>query len=387
MNRADDALGRLSTAQLRAAFDGVEDLTIGLEEEVLLVDPQSFELVPRAAQVLDRIGAGDLFKLELPAAQLEILTPPSATVADAAAVLRRGRTILVDRCGDLAAALAAGIHPSAEREGELNRGPRYDAIRDDYRLIARRQLVCALQVHVAVRGASRALAVYNALRCYLPEIAALAANAPFEAGIDTGLASVRPTISAMLPRQGVPPRIDSWEDLATQLRWGAVAGSVPEPRRWWWELRPHVSYGTLEVRVADAQITTADAAGIAAFVHSLVGWLASRHEAGEQLAVAAGWRIAENSWSACRDGIEGSLADLETGARVGTGERLGELCDVLAPTAARLRCSDELSHAAALARRNGAVAQREFAATHGVAALAPWLSACFAASDSPTTRD
>src|SRR5213075_2861884 len=134
-----------------------------------------------------------------------------------------------------------------------------------------------LQVHVAPGDAERTLAVYNALRGHLPELAALAANAPFHAGRDTGFASVRPLIGGLLPRQGVPPAIPSWEAFAETLRWGRVAGAVPEPRRWWWELRPHLAFGTLELRVPDAQTTVADAAAVAAFVHALVARLGERH--------------------------------------------------------------------------------------------------------------
>ena len=145
--------------------------------------------------------------------------------------------------------------------------------------MARRQLVCALQVHVAVGGADRTLAVYNALREHLPELAALAANAPFHAGADTGLASIRPKISEGLPRQGIPPAFASWEELAAELRWGRTAGALPELALWWWELRPHLSHGTLELRVPDAQTTIAEAAAVAAVGQALVVRLAERHDA------------------------------------------------------------------------------------------------------------
>lgn len=364
--------------RMRATFDAVEDLTVGLEEEILLVDPRSFELVPQATAVLARLGGDPRFKLELPASQLEIVTPPAHSVGEAVAGLAAGRAAVRDRAGGVASAIGAGVHPCAAREGELNTGGRYDLTAEDYRAIARRQLVCALQVHVAVRGSERALAVYNALRSFLPEIAALAANAPFEGGHDTGMASVRPTISAMLPRQGVPPALAGWDDFAAQLRWGAAAGSVPEPRRWWWELRPHPSYGTLEVRVADTQICSADSAGVVAFVQTLVAWLAQRFDDGERFPTAPSWRIAENRWAALRDGVAGSLADLESGERSLTRTRLLALCETLAPVAERLGCAAELTRSAALVETNGALAQREFAAANGIAALPSWLSARFA---------
>jgi carboxylate-amine ligase len=253
----------------------------------------------------------------------------------------------------------------------LNRGDRYDLTAAEYGRIARRQLVCALQVHVAVGGADRSLAVYNALRSYLPEAAALAANAPFHEGEDTGLASVRPKISELLPRQGVPPAFASWDAFAEALRWGAAAGAVPEPRRWWWELRPHPAHGTLELRVPDAQARLADAEAVTAVVLSLTAWLAARHDAGDLPPAVATWRIEENRWAACRDGVEGTFADLETGVRRSTRDRLHTLLDTLAPAAAELDCADGLARAHELAERNESMLQR---AAGGPREAAAWLA-------------
>jgi carboxylate-amine ligase len=178
----------------------------------------------------------------------------------------------------------------------------------------------------------------------------------------------------MLPRQGVPPAIASWEDLAAALAWGAAAGSVPEPRRWWWELRPHPSYGTLEIRVPDAQARLADAAAVAAVAHALVAHLAARLDAGELPPPAPTWRIEENRWSACRDGVEGTLADLETGIRRPTRERLHTLLDELADDAARVGCAGELAGAHDLVVCNGAMRQRAAARSGGPRAATQWLA-------------
>ena len=165
----------------------------------------------------------------------------------------------------------------------------------------------------------------------MPELAALAANAPYFGGEDTGFASIRPIIAETLPRQGVPPHIPSWEAFAEELRWGAAAGGVPEPRLWWWEVRPHVAFGTLEVRVPDAQTRVDDAIAIAGVVHSLIAWLSERHDEGERFPEVPTWRIEENRWSACRYGVEGTLADLETGERSPTRERLHALIEAIEP--------------------------------------------------------
>ena len=347
-----------TAAQLRAAFDSPAPLTIGLEEELMLLHPETLDLLPRALEVLERTTGDPRFKPEMPAAQLEIVTPPSARVPDAIAALSAGRRDLAAAAAPLGRLAAAGVHPFAAAEGELNRGERYDLTAGEYGRIARRQLVCALQVHVAVGGAERTLAVYNALRAYLPELAALAANAPFYEGADTGLASVRPKLSELLPRQGVPPAFESWDAFAEALRWGAAAGPVPEPRRWWWELRPHPTHGTLEVRVPDSQARIGDAEAVAATVLALTAWLAARHDAGDLGPPVATWRIEENRWSACRDGVEGTLADLDTGERTPTRDRLLGLLDAVSEAGAELGCGPGLALARELAERNGAMRQR-----------------------------
>jgi carboxylate-amine ligase len=218
--------------------------------------------------------------------------------------------------------------------------------------------------------------VYNGLRPWLPLIAALAANAPFHEGRDTGMASIRPQIATLLPRQGIPPALPSWEVFSAALAWSAAAGAVPDPRRWWWELRPHPAFGTLELRVPDAQTTVEDAAAVAALAHTLVAWLAARHDAGERLETAATWRLEENRWSAARWGMDAELADLATGARVPARERLGALVAELAPVAQELGCGAELASVELLAAANGAVRQREVAAAAGgdAHALTGWLA-------------
>jgi carboxylate-amine ligase len=369
-----------TASALRARFDAVAPSTVGIEEEVFLLDPETLDLAPHAEALLARLGGDPRFKRELPAAQLEIATAPAATAMDALAQLAAARRDLVAAAAGLVLPAAVGVHPFAAAEGALNVGDRYEAIVAEYGSIAHRQLVASLQVHVAVGGAERTLAVYGALRGLLPELAALSANAPFHDGRDSGLASVRPTICATLPRQGVPPALESWERVAEEWGWGAAAGSVSEPRRWWWELRPHPAFGTLELRVPDAQTTLADAGGVIAFAQALVGWLAERHDAGERLPAPATWRIEENRFSALRHGLDGTMADLATGELEPTRARLRRLLDDVAPVARRLGSAALLAHAAALvAEGGGAARQRAVAAERGVEGLAGWLAERFGA--------
>ena len=347
----------MTEEELRAIFDAPRPLTVGLEEEVMLVDPASLDLAPIARELLD---GDELLKLELPASQAEIATVPADRVADAVEQLVAGRRRLAERAGGRARVIAAGVHPFAAPLGELNRGERYDAILADHGDAARVQLVCALQVHVAVGSADETLAVYNALRGYLPELAALAANAPFHAGRDTGFASVRPLIGALLPRQGVPPQIPSWAEYAEMLLW------TGDPKSWWFELRPHLAFGTLELRVCDTQTTVAEAAAVAAYAHALVAWLRER----DDRACPQSWRIAENRWRAARHGLDAELADLVTGERRPVRELLRERLAVLTPVAERLGCAAELAGVAELIERNGAMRQREV----GLDRVTGWLA-------------
>jgi glutamate---cysteine ligase / carboxylate-amine ligase len=368
-----------TAAELRATFDAPGTLGVGLEEELFLLDAGTLDLLPRASEAIERLDGDPRFKLELPAAQLEIVTRPARGVPEAIAALAAARRDLAAAVAPAARLMGAGAHPFAAALGVLNPGPRYDLTAAEYGDFARRQLVCGLHLHVSLGGADRTLAVYNALRSHLAELAALAANAPFHGGRDTGLASVRPTIASLLPRQGVPPAMSSWDAYADALRWGAAAGPVTDPRRWWWELRPHPLHGTLELRVPDAQATVADVGAVAAYAHALIASLAERHDAGEALPVADAWRLEENRWAACRSGLDAVLADPVTGAGVAARDLLAEQIERLAPVAERLGCAAQLLRAGELARENGALRARAVAAEHGIHGVAAWLAGRFLA--------
>jgi glutamate---cysteine ligase / carboxylate-amine ligase len=367
-------IGSPSAHELRAAFDRAPAYTLGVEEEVMLLDPHTLELAPRAQEVVERLVDDPRFKLELPASQVEIVLPPMTDVSSAQAALLEARRVLFTAAEGLARPAVAGVHPSSPGAGELNRTPRYAGIIREYGAIAARQLVCALQVHVSVGDSERALSIYNRLRGYLPLLAALAANAPFYEGADSGLASVRPKLCELLPRQGVPPAIQSWEAYAETLSWGARAGTFPEPRAWWWELRLHPRFGTLELRVPDAQTTVADAGAVAALIHTLIVWLGTRYDDGERAAGAPRWRIEENRWSACRHGVQGMMADLVTGDPRPTARRLHELLESLAEIGQRLGAGRALEHAGAMVHENGAIAQRRAAGSGGARNAARWLA-------------
>lgn len=317
------------------AFDVPSAPTIGVEEEIMLLDPDTLDLLPRAPEIIQAAGT-DSIGPEFPASQVELRTRPHGSVCGIAAELMELRLRATTAAAGIGGLAAAGVHPFAAAEGAVTSGAHYEELLREYDAIARRQLVCALHVHVALRPSDRAVAVYNAVRTFLPEIAALAANCPFYCGADSGLASVRPTIAGNLPRQGIPPPLTDMNELARLYAWCSRAGMIDGPESWWWEARLNPKFGTLEIRVPDAQTTVEEAAGVAAVVQALCVWLSDRYETNDLPAPVPSWRIEQNRWRACRFGLDGLLADLVTGEPVAARDRWGALLDELAPVGERL---------------------------------------------------
>jgi carboxylate-amine ligase len=359
---------------MRRRFDHAPSLTIGLEEELILLDPARFQPVDAIEDVLARVGGDRRFKPELRCAQLELVTPPASTVADVARELAAARRILVDRLRGTVRVAAVGTHPSSTTVSALTPRRRYREIGRELRWLLRAGIPCSLHVHVAVDGADRAVAVFNALRSYLPEIAALAANSPYFEGRDTGLASTRLKLRDDGPRSGIPPAFASWDAYAGFVAWGARGGVIPDASFHWWDLRLNGSHGTIEIRAADVQTRIDDAAGVAAVCQALIASLVDRYDAGDPLPVHETHRIAENRWRALRDGLDGELVDLVDGTPRATRDRLRELVGELEPYAAALGCERELGQASVLVDANGAVRQRAIAAAVGVDGLAELLA-------------
>ena len=349
----------------------------------MLLDPETLDLAPRGGRGRSAAVDGDpRFKLELPAAQLEIVGAPAATVGEPRP--RRSPPRARDLVAAARAARRASPAPactrSPRREGELNAGERYDAHRAASTApVARRQLVCALQVHVAVGGADRALAVHNALRAHLPELAALAANGAVPRRARHGLASVRPLICGLLPRQGVPPALSrAGRRYAEALRWGArraradaapvVVGAAPAPDA-------RHARGARPRRAGDGRRRRRDRRGRPR-ARRPPGRAPRRRRALPRR--RRRWRIEENRWSACRHGVEGELADLATGERAPDARAAARAARRARAGRRGLGCAAELARARALVSRNGALRQRERGGRRRAAArLAAWLAERF----------
>ena len=363
----------LTVERCLAAFEHATSFTIGAEEELMLVDTASLDLAHESGRVLEPLRGDRRFAPELRAAQLEIITPVCATAADVCRELKSSRRTLIEQLPDDVRLLVAGTHPFTTSWGAISDGDRYRRIADEYVWAATRTLVCGLHVHVAVGGADRALAVYNALRSYLPELAALSANSPYLEGIDTGMCSVRPKLNELYPRSGIPPAFATWERLVDFVAWGRSGGLFPDESHFWYELRPHPLHGTLEIRVADAQTRVDDSSAFVALVQALVAWLADRYDSGEPLPVHPTHRIRENAWRAHRYGVRGSIVDLDTGVPEPVRARLASMLDTLEPYAAEFHAEEHLRSARALLAGNGADRQRYVRTHDGFDGVTRWL--------------
>jgi glutamate---cysteine ligase / carboxylate-amine ligase len=361
--------------RLRTAFDSSAlSLTVGAEEELLLVDVDETRLVPAGPHVSEIMGDDGRFHTEFRQAQTEIVTRPCLSAEDAGRELALARLELGEGLIDQARLVACGAHPTARDAGPVTDGERYRAIAEGNPWAALHMLTCGLHVHVAVGDADRALAVHNALRSYLPELAALAANSPYHHAADAGTASVRMHLNRTLARHGVPPAFRDWDEYAGFVSWGDAGRSIPDPTHHWWDLRLNPRLGTIELRVFDAQTELADAAALVGLAQTLVAWLVGRFDAGDGLTVHNGYRIAESMWVAARSGAPCTLFDLDTGMPVSLEDRVGRLLEELAPLSVELGTERELARVALLARSCGASRQRDVARRTGVDELVDWLA-------------
>ena len=302
-------------------FGSGPPFTIGIEEEYMLLDPVSLDLVQRADRVLASVRdveLGVLLSQELFQSLLEVRTPVCANTAEAEHVLRHLRT----QVGELSRGLglrfgSAGTHPFSLFERQrITRRDRYSALVDQLQYIARRELIFGLHVHVAVDGADKAIAVMGTLAGHVPELVALSASSAFWRGAPTGLASSRQSIFAAFPRSGPPPPFRNYEEYAGVLERLQETGCIADYTHVWWDIRPHPRFGTIEVRVMDAVSRLEDALAIAAYVQALVKLYAEAYDAGEPLPVAERTLAGENKWLAARHGLDAPLIDLGTRSRI-----------------------------------------------------------------------
>jgi carboxylate-amine ligase len=354
--------------------------TVGIEEEVMLLDPDHWTLAQRIDSLLPELSprlAGNV-SAETHACTIELATGVHGTVRSAAVELYSLRaTLAAELHGQGLRPAVAGTHPLAEgHEIEVSGGARYQLLHEGLRVLARREPTFALHVHVGVPDPELAVRAADRVRAHLPLILALSANSPFWAGRDSGMASARTPLFQSFPRAGVPRRAGSYATYVERLDVLLRAEAFPEPTFVWWDVRLQPRFGTVEVRIADAQTSVAEVAALAAFIQALVRLEATEGYADEAL-VEAHEVIEENRFLAARDGVAAKLVDPTSDTRVPAADQLAAVFEACSEHAMVLDSQAELEVAAVLATRTGAEHQRELADSHGLDGVLPELSSAF----------
>ncbi len=309
----------LDMARAREVFEASDDFTVGLEEEFQILDPESLALAQRygelasAAQtdpVLAEAVAGELIESEI-----EIRSGRGDTLADAVAAQREARGRLFRLAAEHGARLAAtGTHPwSPWQEQRIIDTEHYHRVEEGLKYVAWRNNTFSLHVHVGVRGADRAIAVCDRMRALLPELLAISANSPFLDGRDSGLHTARTQIfTKSFPRCGIPDPFGDWQTYGDFVDMLVRTNSIVEHTQLWWSVRPHHAYGTVEVRICDAQSDADASTALAGLIVACVAQAALDYDAGVPFEDPPPRLVEENFWRAIRYGLDGRMLDLAT---------------------------------------------------------------------------
>jgi carboxylate-amine ligase len=301
-------------------FGEGDPYTLGVEEEYMLLDGESFDLVQHIDTVLASVVGHELetqIKPELMQSVLEIATPVCRTAADVDQELRKLREYVTSVARQQSLRVgSAGTHPFSHFERQrITARDRYRALVDQMQYVARRELIFGLHIHVAVDDPEKAIQVVNGLLLELPSLLALSASSPFWRGEPTGLASTRQMVFAAFPRSGPPPRFRDYNDYAEVVGQLEKTGTIADYTHIWWDIRPHPKLGTVEVRICDAVTRVEDAVALAAYCQALVKLYCERVDSGDEIKTYHRILTTENKWLAARYGLEAPLMDLATGRR------------------------------------------------------------------------
>ena len=308
----------LDMPRVREVFEASTDFTVGIEEEFAILDPRTLSLDHRFEElrdlahedpVLTESVAGELIRSEI-----EIRSGRGETFADATAKQREARSRLFALAATSDALLGAtGTHPwSPWQEQHIIDTDHYRRVQDQLQYVAWRNNTFSLHVHVGVNGAERAVRVCDRLRVVMPELLAISANSPFLDGRHSGLHSARSQIfTKSFPRCGIPDAFGSWQAYADYIGFLTRTRSITEFTQVWWSVRPHHSYGTVEMRICDAQASAEDSTTLAALITSCVAQAALDHDEDAPFEDPPARLIEENFWRAIRFGLDGKLIDLE----------------------------------------------------------------------------
>ncbi len=364
-----------------AQWTASEPYSVGVEEEVMILEPRGWQLAQETESVLSGLSPwlADHAGAETHAAALELTTDPHTDVgllAGQLSALRSALLTTLTQSGYRAA--AAGTHPCAEwNETKVSSGARYQLVYESMRELARREPTFALHVHVGVEDPEDALRLYNSLRAHAPLLLALSSNSPFWQGRDAGLASTRTPIFQMFPRVGIPRAFRSYAEYVEAIDMMLRSDAFPEPTFLWWDVRLQPRFGTVELRTMDAQSTVARGAALAALVQAIAHLeLEEGYHAGARM--FAPEVLDENRFLAARDGMDARLIDPERECRVPASEQLMALADAVRPHAQQLGAESMLDCVLEMAAETGAARQRRVAERSGLRGVIECLAEDFA---------
>jgi carboxylate-amine ligase len=340
-------------------FAEAPDFTVGVEEEFSILDPQTLDLLPRFEE-LRAAGAGDpvlreAVAGELISSEIEIISGAGADVHDALARQRERRARLFALVGAHGLALGAtGTHPWADyREQPIIDTEHYRRVEQELKYVAWRNNTFSLHIHMGVRGIDRAVRACDRLRPVLPLLLAISANSPYLDGRDSGLHSARTqSFTKSFPRCGVPDSFGGWAAYRDYLEFLRRTRSIVEFTQVWWSVRPHLSFGTVELRICDAQATAQESEALASLIVACIAQAARDVDERVPFADPAPRLIEENMWRAIRFGLDGRLIDLDSAEEHPAREAIDRLAAWTAPLRA------ELAIELAFPERNGAQRQR-----------------------------
>jgi len=363
--QAERAPGTFESSVLDHRFGSTAPFTLGVEEEYMLLDPHTWDLVQHIDSVLARVTEDEFAARVMPELMqsvIEITTPVCMNAAEVEVQLRRLRNYVAGLAGAEGCRFAsAGTHPFSLFERQrITAKDRYRKLVDQMQYIARRELIFGMHMHVAVSDPDKAIQVSNGLILHLPDFLALSASSPFWRGEPTGLASSRQMVFSAFPRSGVPPRFESYQAFAELVGQLERTGCIADYTHIWWDIRPHPRLGTVELRICDAITRVEDVVAITAYYQSLVKMLSEHVEATGTAPSFHRILTTENKWLAARHGLQAPVMDLVTGRRnrVPIAQLIRRTLRDLEPHARELGCERELQGVAEiLARGNGAESQ------------------------------
>jgi len=320
--------------------------TLGIEEELMIVDAQTLELENSIEVMLAAMpeAKGEV-KPELMESVLEVATEPCANTAEAGRQLRDLRRMVQQTAAQRGLAIgSSGTHPFAMWEDQrIVARPRYRDLVAALRFVARQELIFGMHVHVGIDDPDKAIHVANGMRVHIPLLLALSANSPFWRADETGLLSTRTPIFRAFPRVGIPPRYKDFDDYARRVKFMSDSKAIPDYTYLWYDVRPHPNFGTVEVRVMDAQTRVEHTLGLAALVQAMVKEVAEHFDAGKRLSNYPYEMLDENKWGAARHGLDGDLVDLPRTTRVATKSIVRRVLDRVREHAEDLGSIDDLA--------------------------------------------